>query len=309
MVSNETLVATAGEYTWTKMNGGWVRGSKIGDKYRTYTDGIKQDGLGVLHIVAYDPDAKDLWYAASSSTDFSWSASRLGGDYSGGVNLSLSPSGEPNIVYYASDETVVWMNLVGEREVVFDRPLVYLNNLWIEMAVSSADDVNPSGRPYILFVRKAPDKDEGIQEIVAASRSGAGSWSIVPFDHGDRSSDSCDYLAPVNTICESFLDDFVPLKIVVSAGGDVRFLYAKNRWHYTYAAINCPNQSDVYHCVFQPIKIEPNGEIFIGWITANGGSAYRTVIGDVVANSASVELDSVGRMHVALGNRYVQIGM
>lgn len=300
---------------WNRTSGQWVGGTAIPGQAFVNAGAMERDAGGVFIAAVRAGDAVQI-----ARYDSGWSVSPANATAPVRVPMALSPDGTPHIPYWDSGSgtwMLRWVAPPGASEIA--APLGS-NSLGMEaqqqaIAVTPPDGQNPTGRPHLLFVRPQAGNPSR-QELVYATRQGAGAWNVFVVDQESSQGSFCHAQPQVaGETCDFDFDGIAPLGLVASRGGDVRLLF--ERFHYmgTYVS-EC---FEPQFCFWQTQTDLSTGQIVVGWMGGNQQAEKVPVVNDIMARSATVRLDALGRMHIAAYDtypptqggttvRYVQIG-
>jgi hypothetical protein len=126
------------------------------------------------------------------------------------VAVSVSPQGDPHITAWATaaaEWALFWYSppMASELILVLGPNVLFSEAQHQVIFVSGADAENPQGKPHVFVTRS---QGNGM-ELVYATRSGPGKWTISPIDQA---------LAG---------ESVLPLAVVGEPGGSVRLIYTK----------------------------------------------------------------------------------
>lgn len=277
------------------------------------TDAVALDGQGRVWAATTD-DAKHL---RLEFFDGAWKSSLQGATaLTGAITLALSPVDDRR-------HLITWRTvadgILGEWQVAGapPEPLVTATKGPFSygvatMAVAPGDAEVPDV-PWVLLSRTRPDTR---QELLLAHRPKPGAWIVEPVAEqlpGDKQ--GCGLVRPAGPgdTCKEHLRYIRPEPVLVSLGGDMRFLWSEWVIDNPLEAVCDPD------CFWVHVGDEQitSGKLFIGWRTAAGPQS--AVLADLPAGNFDAAIDSTGDIHLAFLDlsipvqitsvRYLRVGL
>lgn len=301
---------------WNLVGGQWIGGTQIPGQATVWAGGMGRDSAGGLHAAAMGPNSQLL----IARYEGGWTTTPISGaQISARVPLALSPEGTPHLAYWSSSQgngwQLYWVAPPGAPEVA--APLGS-SGLGTEhqrqaIAVPPSDSQNPEGRPHLFFARPATGGQR--QELVYATRQGAGAWNVLPVDEESAQATHCTGEPMEGDTCDYDYEQISPIGVVASQGGDVRLVYAKLHRQGTMVGV-C--DQGLPFCFWQTMMDNSDGQIFVAWMEGSQQAGKAPVGSGILSTNGTVALDALGRIHVALYDvppgaggsmvRYLQIG-
>lgn len=302
---------------WNLVGGQWIGPAQIPGQATVWAGGMGRDGAGVLHAAVMGPNSQLLL----AQYEGGWTTTPISGaQISARVPLALSPEGTPQMAYWFAPAggggwQLYWVAPPGAPEVA--APLgsngLDLAHQRQSIVVTPADGQNPEGRPHLFFAR--PLSGGQRQEVVYATRQGAGAWNVLPVDAESAQATYCTGEPMDGDTCDFDYEQISPIGIVASQGGDVRFVYAKVHRLGTMVAV-C--DQGLPFCYWGPMTDNSDGQIFVAWMEGNQQAGRAPLGSGILGTNGTLVLDALGRIHVALYDmplgasgstvRYLQIG-
>jgi hypothetical protein len=284
-----------GTSLWSKGAGPWAEIEALAGKQIASAHGFARDpASGAAHAaVVTDGNA-----ARHAIYDGGWMTDDLGTQASASATLALDGDGGAHLSFWSSVDLTWKLYYANPPEPAEEILALGSNVLNIQRhgvaAFPGDNDPLAVGAAAIAAIQQPG----GLHELVLAQRIAQGKWATeVIVSEDDQNAKLC--LQPpamTGDICEYDYVRYIPLEIVASDSGDVRFFFRQT--HYAGSLIG--------ECVMMPFPIcswkantnDSTAELRIGWPT-DQGPEWATVTDEAFITDMSARIDAEGRIHVA----------
>jgi hypothetical protein len=281
----------------TKISGRWATPQLIAGYNSCVEGALAVDSVGCTWGVIGQPDV----------LAFGWSDIGFARQFSGvngwGGRVTLSATGVPEVVGWATPTTVGW-HLMWVAPGIAPESVDAMGSVLVpedSVAVGVGPDTGAVGTPHVLYVRD--DSGPGLSALFHASRSATG-WTREKLDD-DSSSGDCDS-TNTQTTCSTDAVTHTAVAVLVSANGDVRLLSLRNEATSTMMRV-CGEPG----CSWQPMSKTTTARLEMFW-DVPGGLGHAVLLDGLTGGTGRAVVDGDGVIHVALYDgakvRYVAVG-
>ncbi|WP_428268113.1 hypothetical protein [Haliangium sp.] len=237
-----------------------------------------------------------------------WFLTPIGENAALPVRLAMIDNGPPQFAWWNSDGGEWRLRWKAQPGVIETASNLGSNSLGSEsqrfsIAVSGPDAQNPGGRPHIVYPRPRLNNFR-VLDLVYATRSGANNWDAVIITSDERAgANYCETQPQVSgETCELSHDTLSPIGIVATPSGSVRVLYAV---HHREATLTADCDLMPGFCFYQTTEDRTTAELMIATVDDQLQSDVVSVGEVFQVVGATVVLDTVGSMHIAMYGRDV----
>jgi len=313
------ILSYAGSFDTTmfRRSGGlWDPGVPLpGDNF-AYPRGLARDANGMLHVGGSTKD-NHAFHAVFDPALSTWTSTPLGPVGTPQVALAVTPGGTPHLAYWNPVNgmwALHWQSppLAPEPTVPLNGGVLGAGSQMHSIAVTP-DAADPIGAAHILVLRNSAITEA--QELIHAARYG-GKWSYMVIDQEKTVGVSYCDTPPKSAgeICDYDYEEIAPIGIVASQGGDSIAAYNKVHREGTRIA-NC---MDPMFCYWDSVVDTSAGQIVLATFAGTTLIAQSILETDVIVQSGTAVLDTIGRIHIAVYERpsgqsdtsvrYIQVG-
>jgi len=290
---------------WQRVDDQWSELASQNSMNHSRAQGFGRDTSGKLHSAFWSADG------GAKLGDYvnSWEVSPTQGTAAQDVALGVDELNSGGHLTY-------WTSAEGTWELYWEMPpegpelIAPLGLNSLEVREQALTVIPPEGldlptQPWVLLAtRTAPQNHH---KIVLASREGAQDWNLREVAAEDPDTDQNCYGDPngPDDTCNYDYTRYLPLEIVSSHGGDVRFMYLQTR--YTGELFSECVDMPFPMCWWVQGEDTSTSELRVGWPTDNG-IAEAVVAENVFPTRLTAVVDSVGRVHMAMYERAPGLG-
>ena len=286
---NASLWSRDGDGQWSEE--GAVAGEHIGSAYA-----FERDSSGNFHAGLFNSS----YFAEHGLWDGAWALQSFSAQ-SQQTTLALDPIDDtPNLTYWTSENLtweLMWATPEDGPEIVAALGSNVLEIQQHGVAVVPTDNDDPlAARPYVLL---ALQQQNGLHALALAHRADVDSWSVEEIIAEDDDGASLCQFPPggPGQTCDFDYIRYLPLGIVASAGGDVRFVYRMT--HHMGTLISECVEFPFPQCWWSLQEDNSTAELRIGWPTENGPEWVKFA-DDVFATGLTMRVDADGIIHMAM---------
>ncbi len=286
---NASLWSRDGGGQWSEE--GAIAGQHIGSAYA-----FERDASGNFHAGLFNSG----YVAEHGLWDGAWALQGFGAQ-SQQTTLALDPIDDtPNLTYWTSENLtweLMWATPDDGPEVVTALGSNVLEIQQHGVAVIPTDNDDPlPARPYVLLAIQQPG---GLHTLALAHRVDVDSWSVEEIIAEDDDGASLCQFAPggPGETCDFDYVRYLPLSVVASAGGDVRFVYRMT--HHMGTLVSECVEFPFPQCWWNLQEDNSTAELRIGWPTEDGPE-WVAFVDDVFATGLTMRVDADGVMHMAM---------
>lgn len=265
-----------------------------------------------LHMAWVDGD-QHLHYGHPTGAGLSetfWSVDPLVA--AGTCQVAVTPEGLPHIVFWATSPTGWEARYMAPNEL--DEPIAELGSASLEPpAAQMRLGLSADGLPMVLMVK--PMGDPPLPSLQLARRLPGGGWKFTVIEHPVAPQKECSGPSGNGQVCTTVSEaQMFALGVVVSRGGDARFLYSVQR-HEATQVMSCSAPPDVV-CNWLPVTSKSVGQIHFAFLGQDDETVLGAPLADGLAYAGNAVLDRWGRIHLAVYDatdpdrpaRYLRVG-
>ncbi len=275
-----------------RWNGQWVMEDTLPGQQLLRSRSVTHDGTGTMYAGLVTSQS-DL---VSGRWDGAWNLTNIDVQVNASA-VARGPSDSTHLAYWTSTNgtwQMLWAIAGQAPELV--APLGS-NVLFLgEHGIAVVDDAG-SGIPHLTFATQSVGG--GLHEVVYATRTGPGTWDVVPVaSESQAANDTCN--TPPQGPGQQCNYDYIrmrPLDIIASAGGDIRIFYARDHFMGSVQSVCMPGPGGGF-CEWQPLADNSTSDLHIAW-PDGVGVANAVVVPDRRVQSMTSAMDIAGQMHVA----------